>query len=149
MKEQTASLLLIFILAGSLHAQGPLTPPGAPAPTMKTLKEIWDEIATLKAQLNEVQGKVTIEMVAIGNAGNAPDMDFGPGPFGAVSYEYKIGKYEVTNAQYVQFLNAVAAADPNTLYNTSMAAPRGAGSHARARRRTLPTRSRRTWATSR
>ena len=39
---------------------------------------------------------------------------------GAVSYIYHISKSEVTNAQYTEFLNAVAAADPNGLYDTSM-----------------------------
>jgi formylglycine-generating enzyme required for sulfatase activity len=37
-----------------------------------------------------------------------------------VAYEYQIGKYEVTNAQYAEFLNAVADTDSNGLYNTSM-----------------------------
>jgi sulfatase modifying factor 1 len=43
-----------------------------------------------------------------------------PSSAGAVAYEYKIGKYEVTNAQYAQFLNAVAATDTNSLYNANM-----------------------------
>ncbi|MCC6641925.1 MAG: SUMF1/EgtB/PvdO family nonheme iron enzyme [Deltaproteobacteria bacterium] len=33
---------------------------------------------------------------------------------------YRIGKYEVTNAQYAEFLNKVAATDTNALYNTKM-----------------------------
>lgn len=133
MKAQTAPLLLVFILAGSLHAEAPLDPPGPPAPTMKSLQEIWDKIGELEGQvgdlqtqLNAIQGVVSIEMVTVGNAGNAPDTTGDPNPAGAVAYEYKIGKYEVTNAQYAQFLNAVAAADPNALYNTSMGNnPRG------------------------
>ncbi|MCE5341312.1 MAG: SUMF1/EgtB/PvdO family nonheme iron enzyme [Planctomycetaceae bacterium] len=36
--------------------------------------------------------------------------------FGNVPYKYQIGKYEVTNAQYCAFLNAVAASDPHELY---------------------------------
>src|SRR5262249_30692306 len=39
---------------------------------------------------------------------------------GAVSYRYNIGTYEVTNAQYAEFLNAVATSDPNELYRTGM-----------------------------
>ncbi len=31
------------------------------------------------------------------------------GCFGEVLYEYQIGKHEVTNRQYAEFLNAVAA----------------------------------------
>ena len=39
---------------------------------------------------------------------------------GSVPYGYRISKYEVTNTQYVEFLNAKAASDPLGLYNTSM-----------------------------
>jgi formylglycine-generating enzyme required for sulfatase activity len=38
---------------------------------------------------------------------------------------YKISKSEVTNAQYAEFLNAVAASDPNGLYNTDMGSAPG------------------------
>jgi hypothetical protein len=38
-----------------------------------------------------------------------------------VPYEYRLGKYEVTIGQYTAFLNAVAKADPNSLYNMNMA----------------------------
>jgi formylglycine-generating enzyme required for sulfatase activity len=51
-----------------------------------------------------------------------------PGPFGqgAVAFEYRIGTFEVTNAQYAEFLNTVAASDPRGLYNASMGSdPRG------------------------
>ncbi len=36
-------------------------------------------------------------------------------------YAYNIGKYEVTNAQYAEFLNAKAQTDTYSLYNASMA----------------------------
>jgi len=52
---------------------------------------------------------VVIETVPVGNAGNAADtqiMSDGTTGYGAVPYEYRIGKYEVTNAQYAEFLNA-------------------------------------------
>lgn len=42
-----------------------------------------------------------------------------------MDYRYQIGKYEVTAGQYTEFLNAVADADPNELYNTAMADPGG------------------------
>jgi formylglycine-generating enzyme required for sulfatase activity len=54
----------------------------------------------------------------VGNAGNAADPSTG---YGAVAYKYQIGKYEVTNAQYAEFLNAKAATDSYSLYNPSMA----------------------------
>ena len=39
---------------------------------------------------------------------------------GLVNHLYRIGKYEITNAQYVRFLNAVATTDSYGLYNTQM-----------------------------
>jgi sulfatase modifying factor 1 len=58
----------------------------------------------------------------VGNPGNAcaPQL---PGCFGAVSYAYNIGTYDVTNAQYAEFLNAKAASDPLGLYTTNMGSP--------------------------
>ncbi|NOZ41214.1 MAG: formylglycine-generating enzyme family protein [Planctomycetes bacterium] len=62
---------------------------------------------------------VTFEWATVGNPGNADDIR-GDG-YGGVDYTYRISKTEVTNIQYTEFLNAVADADPNRLYNTSMA----------------------------
>jgi hypothetical protein len=53
---------------------------------------------------------LTIDMVTVGNPGNAPE-----GTIGSVGYIYQIGKYEVTAGQYTEFLNSVAKADPNGL----------------------------------
>lgn len=60
---------------------------------------------------------ITIDIVPVGNAGNANDPTTG---YGAVGYDYGIGKYEVTLNQYSVFLNAVAKTDTYGLYNTSM-----------------------------
>ena len=57
-----------------------------------------------------------IETVPVGNPGNTNDST----GYGGVGYIYQIGKYEVTNAQYCEFLNAKAATDTYGLYNTSM-----------------------------
>lgn len=46
---------------------------------------------------------VNMSWTIIGNPGNAADLLTG---YGAVGHAHKIGTYEVTNAQYVQFLNA-------------------------------------------
>jgi formylglycine-generating enzyme required for sulfatase activity len=66
---------------------------------------------------------VIIDWVPIGNAGNAADTPssncFVAG-CGSVAYDYQISRYEVTNAQCVELLNAKAASDPLGLYNTSM-----------------------------
>lgn len=67
---------------------------------------------------------VNVDFRTVGNAGNAGD----PNAFGrgAVAYEYRIGAFEVTNAQYAEFLNVVAASDPRGLYNPNMGSdPRG------------------------
>jgi formylglycine-generating enzyme required for sulfatase activity len=61
---------------------------------------------------------VTIDTVPVGNAGNPEDDENG---YGAVSYDYRIGKYEVTVGQYADILNAVATTDTYALYNTNMA----------------------------
>ncbi len=61
---------------------------------------------------------IDYQMVTIGNPGNTAD------PvtlMGGVSYEFKIGKYLVSNAEYTAFLNAVASqADTYGLYVESM-----------------------------
>lgn len=63
---------------------------------------------------------VTIATVPVGYAGNSPDPASGT-RYGAVPYNYSIGIYDVTNAQYVEFLNAKAsAADPFGLWNPNM-----------------------------
>jgi formylglycine-generating enzyme required for sulfatase activity len=67
--------------------------------------------------------QVTIVTVPVGDPGNAPDtqvMFDGTTGYGAVSYAYNIGKYDVTVGQYTTFLNAVAKTDTYGLYNTSM-----------------------------
>jgi len=128
-------LALILFLGGAplLPAQSPPgPPPGPPGDTMKSLQQLWDKIAALETQNAALQAQlgeltdflgapIPLEMVPVGNPGNAADQDFGSGAHGAVSYPYRIGKYEVTNAQWVEFLNAVAASDPNGLYNVMMA----------------------------
>jgi formylglycine-generating enzyme required for sulfatase activity len=63
-------------------------------------------------------GPIPIDIVKVGNPGNAADTNDG---YGAVSYPYKIGSYDVTLAQYTAFLNAVATTDTYGLYNTNLA----------------------------
>ncbi len=64
------------------------------------------------------------ELVPVGDAGNKADST----GYGAVEYEYKIGKYEVTNDEYCAFLNAVAKRDTRGLYDPRMAGgPEGWG----------------------
>jgi formylglycine-generating enzyme required for sulfatase activity len=62
---------------------------------------------------------VTIDLVPVGNAGNANDPATG-NLYGGVAYDYQIGTYDVTIGQYTDFLNAVAATDTHSLYNADM-----------------------------
>ena len=69
---------------------------------------------------------VDMEWVAVGDEGNTGDIsvDGGgyPGGLGNVIYGYSIGRHEVTNDQYAEFLNAVdpQGANPNGIYNSNM-----------------------------
>ena len=63
---------------------------------------------------------LAMSMVTVGNPGNAADTNTGS-LYGAVSYSYQIGAYDVTGAQYTAFLNAVGSTDTYALYNPSMA----------------------------
>ncbi len=58
----------------------------------------------------------SMSMVTVGNPGNAADTT----GYGAVSYSYQIGKYDVTGSQYTAFLNAVGSTDNYALYNPNM-----------------------------
>ncbi len=62
---------------------------------------------------------VEIEWVAVGDIGNVCDSK-PQGCMGGVDYAYQIGRYEVTNREYVEFLNAVAKSDANGLYSPEM-----------------------------
>jgi len=71
-------------------------------------------------------GVVTIDTVYVGYPGNAADST----TYGAVGTAggagYNIGKYEVTNAEWREFLTAKASlGDPNGLYSTEMAGAYG------------------------
>jgi len=69
-------------------------------------------------------GLTNLSFVPVGNAGNAGNLE-PQGVFGAVAYDYRIGRHEVTNAQYASMLRNVAASDPNGLYNPGMAGVNG------------------------
>ena len=57
----------------------------------------------------------------MGDAGNAADTS----GYRSVPYSFQMGKYDVTAAQYSQFLNAVAKTDAYGLYNPGTADPLG------------------------
>jgi sulfatase modifying factor 1 len=65
-----------------------------------------------------VAAPISIDFVNVGNAGNASNTN----GRGAVAYDFKIQDSEVTNAQYVAFLNSVDpnGTNPNGVFNTNM-----------------------------
>jgi formylglycine-generating enzyme len=73
---------------------------------------------------NMPEGQKSLEMVTVANPGNIADTaahSGNPAGQGAVSYTYNIGKYEITNAQWREFLKAKASVgDPYGLYITYM-----------------------------
>ena len=69
---------------------------------------------------------VTFDWVTVGDPGNPSDtevMSDGTTGYGSVGYVYRISKHEVTNAQYAEFLNAVAKTDTYALYDSRMGNP--------------------------
>jgi autotransporter-associated beta strand protein len=68
---------------------------------------------------NMPAGQTSLQFVTVGDPGNTPDPLTG-GTLGSVGYTYLMGKYDVTLAQYAQFLNAVAKTDAYGLYSAGM-----------------------------
>ena len=98
---------------------------------MKRMRSTLAVVATI-AMCASTVGAVDIEMVAVtdlptlGNLSGAGAGGSGPDrTCGSVDYVYNIGMYEVTAGQYTEFLNAIAAADPNGLYDADMAGADG------------------------
>jgi formylglycine-generating enzyme len=65
-------------------------------------------------------GLASLQLVTVGNPENLGDVRYSTKPFGRVDYAYSIGMYDVTAAQYCEFLNAVAANDSYGLYDARM-----------------------------
>ena len=82
-------------------------------------------MAALMAALtcsSPASAQVSFQWATVGNPGNAADpLNEGTVPgIGSVDHVYRIAKHEVTNDQYAEFLNAVAATDTNALYSGGM-----------------------------
>lgn len=91
------------------HLRGPVPHPGP--------GKIAALIALFLSAIPAAHGAINIDTVFVGDPGNADDST----GFGGIPYAFEIGRYEVTNAQYAGFLNAVAVTDTHGLYHTSMA----------------------------
>jgi sulfatase modifying factor 1 len=79
-------------------------------------------VASLLFSMASSAPAVTIDWVTVGDPGNAADTTGDPDPAGAVADEFRIMKYEWTNSQYVDFLNAVDpdGLNPQGIYNSVM-----------------------------
>jgi hypothetical protein len=55
--------------------------------------------------------------IIIGDSGNLPDISNG---YGGVNYNYSIGKYEITNSNFIDFLNSVAKTDYKDVYRVNI-----------------------------
>jgi hypothetical protein len=85
-------------------------------------------MAITNIALADTAGGINIDFVSIGNAGNTADtkvMNDGTTGYGAVGYEYRIGKYEITNAQWNAFTSAAGAptGNPADAYDQSATIP--------------------------
>lgn len=73
---------------------------------MKTSRLFLCAIGLLAAPCSLAGLPAEMEFVTVGDVGNPPDPLTGD-QYGSVDYRYRIGKYEVTNREYVCFLNSV------------------------------------------
>src|SRR4029453_17023548 len=87
--------------------------PGKGSTVRKRTTLQWLSIASLCLAASAASA-VTIDWTFVGNPGNACDTQ-SQGCFGSVGYGYSIATFEVTNAQYTAFLNAVADTAANAL----------------------------------
>jgi formylglycine-generating enzyme len=100
---------------------------------MKVLQQVVPYLATVLVALssqivqaagvfNMPSGQTSLQFVTVGDPGNVADTTVmatdGTSGYGSVGYVYQMGKYDVTVAQYCQFLNAVAKTDTFGLYNS-------------------------------
>jgi RHS repeat-associated protein len=72
---------------------------------------------------------VSISYATIGNPGNTGNTGSSPAGMGAVADTFRMGTTEVTNAQYVAFLNSVDASgvNPRSVYDSNMGSQANGG----------------------
>lgn len=67
----------------------------------------------------QIASAVTIQWTDVADSGNAGELQ-ATGTYGSVGAAFRIGTVEVTNSQYTEFLNATAATDAHSLYNSPL-----------------------------
>ncbi len=109
--RQKAHLLTVLIAACSLHiANAEEQPQGTPP----------EAASSAVAQAAQPDADFEIEMVLVDNPRNPPDPIRKGLKTGQVDYAFAIAKYEVTNAQYVAFLNAIAKDDTHSVFREGL-----------------------------
>jgi len=104
----------------------------------KIIKKLKKQNKSLKRQLAIARRPVPlptelVEMVEVGDPGNPADVVDGDANiagtqlYGSVPYEFRIGKYEVTWAQYTLFLNSIARSDTYGVYKADMTTNQNSG----------------------
>lgn len=84
---------------------------------VQNLRAFAGAVALVVVAMASSASAITLDMVSIGNIGNA---DFFSNGLGGVNYAYDMSRTEMTNQQYVDFLNSVGASNPNGIYNSNM-----------------------------
>jgi sulfatase modifying factor 1 len=121
MQDQRAGLTAVFQSGFSMfHILSQTGDPLSLVTSLKASRRLatFALVAMLVATLTAPAHAVTIEWVTVGDPGNVAD-DTG---YGAVADSFQIMKYEWTNSQYVDFLNAVDpnGTNPNNVYHAVM-----------------------------
>jgi len=120
-QDRPASLTAVFQWGFSMfHIRCQTADPLSLVTPLKTIRRLatFALVALLVATLPAPAHAVTIEWVTVRDPGNVADHT----GYGAVADSFQIMKYEWTNSQYVDFLNAVDpdGTNPNLVYHTMM-----------------------------
>ena len=83
---------------------------------MKNFKTLLTVTAGACALASSATAMIEIDTSYVGDIGNANDST----GYGGVSYDYHVGTYEVTNSQYVSFLNAKGSTNAHGVFNGNM-----------------------------
>ncbi len=81
---------------------------------------LWASAASAGVVSINYGTSTVMDFVPIGNPGNVGKTVGTSGTFGSVATTFNMGRSEVSNTEYITFLNAVAKSDPYGLYNTNM-----------------------------